>query len=359
MTSITPDQRYRLAHLTEVFGSASKAAEMCKVNRKTAFKWVKRHRETGACDTLPKPGRPHLLSATACKEAYHLFLEEHVTASGVANALERKGLAPHKVHRTTAIRGALTVGPMICLRSSPKPILTEANMHKRVAFAKKHLNTNWDNYLFTDSVRFCHRYPGIPMSRCQWVRPGEQREAPKVCNVRQLHVYLGMCKYGVTLSMEVTGTSGLHTEYYKANGERNTGVSMLEYKEVLKKCLLPQGGKLFGAQGIRHWVLQQDGCTAHNSAVATINKWNAAKHTSVTLLKEWPGNSPDLNPIENVWPYINDRVKKRGEANFAAFKAAVREELANIPIAMIHKLVKSMKKRMQLVIKKEGQRIKY
>ena len=43
--------------MTKELGSASKAAEICGVNKKTANKWVKRHRETGACDTLPKLGR--------------------------------------------------------------------------------------------------------------------------------------------------------------------------------------------------------------------------------------------------------------------------------------------------------------
>lgn len=57
MASITPDQRYRLVYMTKELGSASKAAEICGVNKKTANKWVKRHRETGAWDTLPKLGR--------------------------------------------------------------------------------------------------------------------------------------------------------------------------------------------------------------------------------------------------------------------------------------------------------------
>ena len=72
-----------------------------------------------------------------------------------------------------------------------------------------------------------------------------------------------------------------------------------------------------------------------------------------------PCNSPDFNTIENVWSYIGWRVQRRGQGTFEAFKAAVREELANIPQMMLHNLVKSMWKHMKLVIEMGGQRIKY
>ena len=359
MASITVDIRYKLVHLAKALGSVRKAAYDCGVSLVTAYRWVKRYRETGACDSRPKPGRPRLLSGIACMEAQRLFLDEEGIADTVATALVTKGLAPHKVAKHTAIRAALSVGPMVPLTGSPHLILSEANMRKRVAFAQQHLNTNWDSYLFTDSKKFQHKHPGVKVSRTQWVRPGEQREAPKVSNVRQVHVYAGICKYGVTFSMEVTGTSGRKPLYFKPNGEKHTGVSLLEYREVLKQCLLPEGGRLFGSHGIRHWHLQQDGCPAHNSAAATVKEWNGAKHADVSLLTGWPGNSPDLNPIENVWSYIDWQVQRRGEGTFEAFKAAVREELANIPKRMLHNLVKSMGKRMKLVIEKGGQRIKY
>ena len=52
--------------------------------------------------------------------------------------------------------------------------------------------------------------------------------------------------------------------------------------------------------GKRKWkdkrIWQQDNATAHTAKV--VKTWLAA---NVKLLEDWPANSPDLSPIENLW----------------------------------------------------------
>jgi hypothetical protein len=74
---------------------------------------------------------------------------------------------------------------------------------------------------------------------------------------------------------------------------------------------------------------------------------------------EWPPNSPDISPIENIWGIVDGRVQARGCSSFEEFKKAVLEELMAIPKSTLVKLSKSMKDRLERVVKKGGDRISY
>ena len=53
-------------------------------------------------------------------------------------------------------------------------------------------------------------------------------------------------------------------------------------------------------------IFMHDGAPCHRSkTVAEFLK----KSTVKTM--DWPGNSPDLNPIENLWTYLKDKVAEK------------------------------------------------
>uniref|UniRef100_A0A9J8BXK4 Tc1-like transposase DDE domain-containing protein n=1 Tax=Cyprinus carpio carpio TaxID=630221 RepID=A0A9J8BXK4_CYPCA len=128
-------------------------------------------------------------------------------------------------------------------------------------------------------------------------------------------------------------------------------VNAAVYQEVLEHFMLPAADQLYGDAD---FIFQQDLAPAH-SAKAT-STW--FKDHGIPVLN-WPANSPDLKPIENLWSIVNRKMRYARPKNAEELKATIRATWALITPEQCHRLLDSMPRRIAAVIQPKGAPTKY
>ncbi|KAI8116222.1 Transposable element Tcb1 transposase [Lucilia cuprina] len=123
------------------------------------------------------------------------------------------------------------------------------------------------------------------------------------------------------------------------------------YIDILKENVLERAENL----GIKDdFVFYQDNDPKHKS-------WTARNWLLYNCPKvmETPAQSPDLNVIEHLWAELKKRVAKRKPKSIATLKEVVTEEWYNIEPEFCKKLVESIPRRLEAVIRNRGKSTKY
>ena len=103
-------------------------------------------------------------------------------------------------------------------------------------------------------------------------------------------------------------------------------------------------------------VFMQDGAPAHTARVT--QQWCRDNLRSFWAKEEWPGNSPDLNPIEHLWSILQVEYNKLLPATtIRMLTRNMKMAWSRISPQILENLVNSMPKRMKDVITMNIQRI--
>lgn len=221
-----------------------------------------------------------------------------------------------------------------------KPFISAVNQKKRLEFAKAYVNKPpefWNQVIFTDETKInCFGSDG---RQIVWREPNTEF---KFKNLKPTVKHGGgsVLLWGC---MAASGTGNL--EFIDRIMDK------MLYMDILKRNLNQSAQKLGLSSG--YWF-QQDNDPKHTAHV--VREWllyNVPKQLKT------PPQSPDMNPIENLWDEIKRRLKDTNTSNKNELKKKIKETWEKIPASCTKKLVDSMPHRLQAVIDAKGGHTKY
>lgn len=300
---------------------------ICKltgISLATIYRNLKQFRKTKRLERKKGSGRPQVFNVQDKRRLVQLARKNELsTAADLKIEMEKRGSPA--VHRTTIFRYLKRSN---YFKMIPKKTfkLTDTHVKNRLSWCKEHKKTKWGSWIFTDESRFeLFRHK---IRRWAKVRPeiGVPKFGPS------LMVWGGISYKGKTKLIMIRGT--INSEKYQ---------DIMSEAEPSIKTLFP-----------RYFTFQQDNAPCHVS-LSTTNwfkgaKWNVSK---------WPANSPDLNPIENVWRLMKTAVEKRNPKNLDHLEQIIQQVWDELDMKTVKSLVASMKNRVLGCIAAQGGRTKY
>ncbi len=240
--------------------------------------------------------------------------------------------------RTTTHRRMQDMG-FSCRILCVKPLLNNRQRQKRLAWAKDKKDwtaAEWSKVMFSDQSTFCISFgnqgPRVWRKRGEAHNPRCLRSSVKF--PQSVMVWVAMSSAGVGPLCFL-----------------RSKVNIAVYQEVLEHFMLPAADQLYGDAD---FIFQQDLAPAHSAKATSI--W--FKEHGIPVLN-WPENSPDLNPIENLRGIVKRKMQYARPNNAEELKASIRATWAHITPEQCHRLIDSMPRRIAAVIQAKGAPTKY
>jgi transposase len=317
-----------------------KPSEIIKITgypKSTVYDIVDRLKKTGNVEHLPGPGRPLVLTPNKRRYLGRLLQVNNATTPAfmttkLNNIYPNLNVSTRTVQRT--LKNKLNY--IVC-KPRAVPLLKPNHIEARLQWALSHNQDDWSHTIFSDESTF-QTFRNTQLVRYKAGSPRPSR--PMVKHPYKVHVWGAFSRQGPIGVVLFTG---------KMNSAK--------YREILQSQLLPNAYRAGNG-----WRFQQDNAPTHTARL--IRQFFVVNNVPVI---DWPANSPDLNPIENLWAIlkgkveekVNDWVREKKILGADDFQGIIQREWDNIDQNVFFNLADSMSGRVNMVIEKKGYTINY
>ncbi len=333
---LTEVQRNTIKVLSEEGYSVRMIAERTGTPKSTVQDTLKRLERNGTLKSLPRSGRPKATNSRLDRRIVQMA--ENSSDPNAIDIAERLAETSIAQISSQTIRNRLHDNDMYGRVKASKPLLTKKHMARRLEFARKYQNwtiSDWKKVLWSDETKISLH--GSDGKRYTW-RKATERLKPK--HVKRTIKYDKSIMVWGCFSWNGVGELNI------IDGTMTSAV----YVRILKDSMQPSARRLFDES----YIFQQDNDPKHTAK--NTREWMEREQIEIL---DWPPQSPDLNPIENLWWHVKQEISKLKLGKLDELHDGLKRAWESISNERCRKLIESMPRRIDQVIKNNGSWTKY
>lgn len=294
-------------------------------------------KSTGSTVSPPKTGRPRKTSVKEDRIMVRLSLKDRFKSAAEISRELSESYECH-VSRKTVSRRLIRAGLNARVPAS-KPLISKKNQKARLNFSIEHAvwtEDQWSRVHFSDESKF----NVLDTDGRNYVRRKTNERLSVKCVKKSVkHGGGSVMVWGI---ISAAGTGPLVRLHGNITGE--------VYKQIIQQHALPY----LTSSEVQRPIFMQDNAPCHTCK--KVKSFIAEENIDVM---DWPAQSPDLNPIENIWKLIGERAQQKNPRNQDELWKSLKFEWNAITPSFCRKLINSCSKRCQEVINNRGLFTKY
>jgi hypothetical protein len=239
-----------------------------------------------------------------------------------------------EVSKSTIWRHLVDRGKM-AHRVSRRQRLHPGDAERRLAYANRYLNTPWTYVWFSDWKLFTTEPRANGQNDVVWGERGERFYKEESKWPPRVMVWAAISERGKVPLVFLEGP---------LDGPM--------YRQILEDALPFMKQKYNSRHSKDRWWLLQD--LDSKATAAATQRWCRDNLPHFIPAEDYPPRSPEFNPIENIWGWMEPRVEAAGLTTQAELRKFLQELWDEVPLSLIRNCIAAVPRRLQAAIKANG-----